>query len=121
MHLTRILLRKAARAPQDVNKVKFENPRLGLKLRSFVTGKNNRVKEVTGLEEMGLLFAALRANDFNEKYCQREVENMRKAFDEAKAQRDEIKRIANSGSVKLGRDLHYLQLNRYLKKFPSPK
>lgn len=121
MRLTQILLRARARTPQDINKVSFVKPRLGLKLRTFVTGKTNRVKEVTGLEELGLLFAAMKAHDFNEKYCQQEINKVRTVFVEAKKQRDETKRIANSGGVKIGRDLHFLQLNRYLKKFPEPK
>lgn len=120
MRLTQTLLKMRPRTPQDINIVPFARPRLGLKLRNFVTGKTNRVKEVTGLEELGLLFAALKTHDFNEKYCTQEIKNVETSFIEAKKQRDETKRIANSGGVKIGRDLHYLQMNRYLKKFPEP-
>lgn len=107
------------RHPQDPNRVRFRNPTLPMKLRRFVTGKTTQDRKETGMEELGLLFAALKANDFNEKYCQKEIDAVRKKNEDIKAQFIEKKRLIHSTEIKPGKDLHYLQLNRFLKKFPA--
>lgn len=109
------------RPQQNPEQIKFKNHRLPLRLRDRVSGKSSRTKEITGLEELGSMLAALKTHEFNEKYCQTEIAEMKKAFQQAKLVRDEERRIANSGVINTGTDLHYLQLNRYLKKFPQPK
>lgn len=118
MHLTRILLRTARRTPQDPNKVPFRNPSVSLKLRQSIAGRKERVKDDTGLEELALLFASLKANDFNENYCKKEIDNLQRVFLEGKKRRAEEKKLAHSIVVKPGRDLHHCQLNLYLRKFP---
>lgn len=72
---------------------------------------------VACLQEMSVVFAALKDNDFNEKHCAREIQALQKANIEAmnRAREDKLK---NSGQIStIGKDLNSKQLNRYLKKF----
>ncbi|KAG5680389.1 hypothetical protein PVAND_009898 [Polypedilum vanderplanki] len=122
MRLTRSLLRyvrgnKPARAPQNENKVPFQAI-LPLKLRERVSGKVDSVDTVPCLQELSILFAAMKDHDFDEKLCKKEIEALKKAHEIAEVQKKEDK-ARNSGLVvSTGRKLTSLQLNRYLKRFP---
>lgn len=89
------------------------------KLRDRVSGKNDRTKEATGLEEMTLLFQGLKTHDFNDKFLQKEAAAVRKSVVTLNEQRNEARRERESTTIKIGRNLHFLQLNRYLKRYPS--
>lgn len=82
-----------------------------------MSGKVDSQVSVACLQEMSVVFAALKDNDFNEKHCAREIQALQKANIEAmnRAREDKLK---NSGQIStIGKDLNSKQLNRYLKKF----
>lgn len=71
------------------------------------------------LQEMSVVFAALKDNEFNEKHCAREIQSLQKANIEGmnRAREDKLK---NSGQIStVGKQLNSKQLNRYLKKYPD--
>lgn len=84
-----------------------------------MSGKVDSQVSVACLQEMSIVFAAMKDNEFNEKHCQREIQALHKANIDAmnRAREDKLK---NSGQIStIGKDLNSKQLNRYLKKFAN--
>ena len=111
---------KQARLPQNVNKVKFQAI-LPMKLKNSVSGKSDRTPEVPCLHELSILFASLKDNEFDNSLCNKEIETLQKANVNYLNKKLAEKQITNKGIMKLGRDLNFRQLNKYLKGFPNPK
>lgn len=85
-----------------------------------MSGKVDSQKQtVACLHEMSVVFAAMKDNDFNEKSCAKEIENLKKAHVEALNQAREEK-LKNAGVVTtVGNQLTSKQLNKYLRRFPA--
>ncbi|KAG4077196.1 hypothetical protein HA402_016183 [Bradysia odoriphaga] len=120
MRLFFALLIKKGRDPQNVNKVPFKAV-LPMKLRNHVSGKSDRLKPVPCLQELTFLFAKLREHEFNDELCAKETAALRAANREYLTTRRETKQTRNEGKLVPGKDLHYKQLNNYLKLYPNPK
>lgn len=85
----------------------------------LVSGKVDSQKQVACLHEMSVLFAAMKDHEFNEAYCEKEIETLNKANIDAMNTARENK-LKNAGAITTtGRDLNSKQLNKYLKKFPE--
>lgn len=68
-----------------------------------------------------MFFASMKAHDFNEQYCQKEINDLKTTHMDGLMKQRGAKKLANTGAIKIGKDLHYLQMNRFLKRFPNPK
>lgn len=108
------------RGPQNINRVPFK-ALLPLRLRNHVSGKSDRTAEVPCLQELSVLFASMKNNEFNETLCRKEIENVQKAHVAHLNKRFADRETFNRGIVSTGRDLTFRQLNKYLRTFPNPK
>jgi len=107
-----------ARTPQNVNTVPFKAV-LPLKIRNHVSGKSDRQKLAPCIQELTVLFAKLKEHEFNDELCAKEVAILREANREYLTTRRVTKQTRNEGILTPGKDLHYKQLNQYLKWYPN--
>lgn len=112
---------KAKRAPQNPKRVPLSAPRLPFGLRNYVSTKKDNARDVPCQQQLQNLITKLAQNDFNQTFCQNEVEALSKAqiasFEQSNNERME-RRI---GEIKPGPTLKPIPLNKYLKKFPISK
>lgn len=108
---------KKARLPQNEKKVPFMQM-MPLALRDQVSGKGGRTSDVACVQEMTILFACLKNNEFNEAPCTKELSNFNGCYKTFLDEKFEQKQERQKGGVSIGRDLHSRELNVYLKKFP---
>lgn len=73
------------------------------------------------MQEISVLFAAMKDNDFNEQHCAREINALNKANKEALDCAKEQKMKNRGQIVTTGRQLTSKQLNKYLRGYPQPK
>lgn len=114
-----LALCKNARAPQNPDRVPFK-AMLPMKLNNTVSGKSDRQKEVPCLQELTILLASLKTNDFDESLCKREVETLRQTNIAYTQKRKLEKEATHRGIVSTGRTLSYRQLNKFMRGYPSP-
>lgn len=109
------------RAPQNIFKVPLKTPRLSLKLRDYVSGRNPAFEKRTSIQEIINVINAMSKHDFNTQYCQKEIAALQSAsqaeYDAWRARKAQAK----SGEIQPGQNLGGVRLNKYLKKFPEPK
>lgn len=112
-------LLKNARLPQSEAKVPFVEI-LPLKLRNFVSGKGSKTSNVACIQELSVLFACLKTNDFDQSRCAKEVSTLNGCYkthlDTEFARKAERRR----GEVSTGNKLRARQLNVYLRQYPTP-
>jgi len=95
---------------------------LPLRLRNHVSGKGEKTANVACLQEMAVMFACMKDNEFKEAKCGPQIERFQKCYSEHMTQKKEKKRKEDSGEVVAGTDsrkLSYRQLNQLLSKFPQ--
>lgn len=100
-----------ARAPQNPNKVPFREL-VQLQLKDKVDFKTETSSTGICLHEMTLVFSCFKRNNFNENYCQEELQRFQTCFDSAKG----LKGGENSHSTK---KISNLEVNKLLKRFPN--
>ncbi len=76
--------------------------------------------EVACLQELTVLFASMKNNDFNENKCSKEISTLQKNYKEFLDKKFELKH-KDSKILTAGRVLNSKQVNKYLKGFPNPK
>ncbi|KYN35439.1 Coiled-coil-helix-coiled-coil-helix domain-containing protein 1 [Trachymyrmex septentrionalis] len=118
MRLTSILFRNA-RQPQNENKVTFKEI-LPLKLKSSVSGKNQRLKEKGCLLEMSLLLTCLEENEFEDKRCSPELKALNQCYqvysstmERIHSLNDQIMPVPNS------KNLTHKQITHLLRRYPT--
>ncbi|XP_018786800.1 PREDICTED: coiled-coil-helix-coiled-coil-helix domain-containing protein 1 [Bactrocera latifrons] len=109
-----------ARAPQKEHTVPFQEI-LPLRLKNRVSGKADSSSDVACLQEMGVLFACLKDNEFVEKYCNKEIHQFQKCYKFYADSKFEAKKTVNQGIITPGKNLNYKQLNKYMRRFPNPQ
>jgi len=113
------LMKKAtARQPQNIKAVPFQAV-LPIKIRNHVSGKSDKQKLAPCIQELTVLFAKLKEHDMNDELCAKETAILREANREYLTNRRITKKTRNEGILTPGKDLHYKQLNKYLKMFPN--
>lgn len=96
--------------------------RLPLKLKEGVSGKGDKLKEVSCLHEMSVLFACFKRNEFNQALCSKEIESFQKCHTEATARKIDRKEKEAKGILTPGdRKMSSRQINQLLKAFPNTK
>ena len=114
---TAILLK--ARSPQQENAVPFQEI-LPLRLKNTVSGKSDSASDVQCLQEMAVLFACLKDNDFVESSCSKQIGNFQNCYKLHLDKSFAAKRNDNEGIVMPGKKLNYKQLNKYMRRYPNP-
>ncbi|XP_012537631.1 coiled-coil-helix-coiled-coil-helix domain-containing protein 1 [Monomorium pharaonis] len=118
MRLTSILCRNA-RQPQNEKKVPFK-ALLPLKLRDFVSGKNQMTTESRGcLYEMTLLLSCLEENEFEDKRCVPQLNALNQCF---KVYSDNMQRARSikeqTVPVPNSKNLTHKQITYLLRRYP---
>lgn len=115
MRILSTLLR--ARTPQNEAAVPFQEI-LPLKLKNSVSGKGDKTNDVACMQEMSILFACLKNNDFNESLCNKEVTTFNKCYKTFLDKKQVTKITQSKGILTPGKDLNFKQVNKILKKYP---
>ncbi|XP_037953869.1 coiled-coil-helix-coiled-coil-helix domain-containing protein 1 [Teleopsis dalmanni] len=108
------------RTPQNEKAVPFQEI-LPLRLKNRVSGKADSGSDVACLQEMSVLFACLKDNEFVEQYCNKEITQFKRCYKYFMDSKFQAKQTVNQGIVTPGKDLNYRQLNKYMRGFPNPK
>lgn len=116
MRTTSTLLK--VRLPQLESRVPFQEI-LPLRLKNQVSGKTDKGSDVACLQEMAVMFSCLKANDFNEDLCPKEVSTFKRCYKVYLDKKATKKETSSKGIVVPGKDLNYKQLNKVLKQFPT--
>nr|XP_045607483.1 coiled-coil-helix-coiled-coil-helix domain-containing protein 1-like [Procambarus clarkii] len=91
-------------------------------LRDHVSGKNDRQQNVACLQEMSILFACMKKNEFTQAFCSKEIESFQSCHKEfMHSQRMKNAQERQGLLVPGEKNLSHKQLNVLLKKYPQPK
>ncbi|XP_058814562.1 uncharacterized protein LOC131678427 [Topomyia yanbarensis] len=107
-----------ARIPQNEKTVSFKEI-LPLRLKNQVSGKTDKGSDVACLQEMAVMFSCLKANEFNERLCPKEVSSFKKCYKVYIDKKAVNKETSSKGILVPGKDLNYKQLNKVLRQFPN--
>lgn len=92
---------------------------LPISLRNRVSGKGDKGSAAPCIQEMSVLFACLKKNDFKEIKCSSELSTFQKCYDGHMAAKKILEDQGKKGNFTPGeRKLHFKQVNELLKKFP---
>ncbi|KAG7155923.1 coiled-coil-helix-coiled-coil-helix domain-containing protein 1-like [Homarus americanus] len=98
------------------------NNNLPIFLRDHVSGKNDKTNSVACLQDMSILFACLKKNDFNQAMCHKEIESFQNCHENFMHTQRLRKEQEKQGLLVPGeRNLSHRQINLLLKKHPQPK
>lgn len=91
---------------------------LPLRLRNHISGKAIRSRGKNCIQEMYVMMACLKKQEFDQTDCGREVQAFRKCSDHLAAELAIKKKRAQSVATS-GHELTTKQMNEFLKKFPQ--
>ncbi|XP_055837850.1 uncharacterized protein LOC129906202 [Episyrphus balteatus] len=114
------IIQGQGRRPQREHMVPFK-ALLPLSIRNRVSGKSDSSSDVACLQEMAVLFACLKDNEFAEKLCPKEIATFEKCYKVHMDKKFEAKKTDSLGIVAPGKDLNYKQLNKFMRFYPNPK
>lgn len=109
-----------SRLPQNIFRVPLKAPRLPLKLRNYVSGRNTNPEKKTSVQEVINVINAMSKHDFNQQLCQKEIAKMQHASQKEYEDWQARKAQAQSGEIQPGQKLGGIRLNKFLKKYPEP-
>ncbi|CDI97982.1 coiled coil helix coiled coil helix [Echinococcus multilocularis] len=96
-------------------------------LKNKVSGKGEKEPRAVCVEEMALMLACLKSNDFEEKPCSQVIDAFNKCVAAAELRRERNKQARQLGHFNNTSDdpdevkrLSSIQINRVLRKFPEP-
>ncbi|XP_031619855.1 uncharacterized protein LOC116338608 [Contarinia nasturtii] len=108
-----------SRRPQNPYKVPLAKPRLPFRLKDKIRGKGAKLEMNQTVQQMQNLITKLAQNDYDQRFCADEIklmnESARNSFQEYVKQKKENR----AEHVKPGKDVNAIQVNKYLKKFPT--
>ncbi|XP_021962429.1 coiled-coil-helix-coiled-coil-helix domain-containing protein 1 [Folsomia candida] len=120
MRLTNTLLRKG-KLPPNPKKIPFKEM-FPVQLKNEVSGAGQKSADVSCLEEMAVMFACMKKNEFKEVKCTPEIEKFMGCYHQHRADGKAAKQRQASGVVTVGRNPRNLttqQLNQLLRKHPQ--
>lgn len=111
-----LLIKKPSTEPVPFQQI------LPLQLKPGVSGKGDKVSEVCCLQEMSVMFACFKSNEFNQQACSKEIQSFQKCYlnnlESKKTKKErELKGVLTPGEKRLS----HKQLNLLLSKFPNIK
>ncbi|XP_017768519.1 PREDICTED: coiled-coil-helix-coiled-coil-helix domain-containing protein 1 [Nicrophorus vespilloides] len=109
----------AARGARKETSVPYQEI-LPLKLKQRVSGKGDNSSDVCCIQEMSLMLACFKLNEFDQSLCSKEVQNFSKCYQGHLQTKQKQKEMDEKGILRMGeRNLSHKQLNKYLRKFPN--
>lgn len=100
--------------------VKFEEL-LPLKLKEQVSGKGDRSKERVCVQEMSIMFACLKKNEFDQSLCSTEINKFQVCASKSYSDKFKRKQDMREGNISTGDvNLTPREINYLLKKYPNP-
>jgi len=108
----------ASRTPQREKIVPFQE-RLPLKLKNSVSGKADSTNDVACLQEMSIVFACLKNNDFNESLCSKELSTFQRCYKSFLDKKSDAKKVRDQGILTPGKNINSKQLNKLFKMHPN--
>ncbi|XP_065206758.1 small ribosomal subunit protein mS37 [Planococcus citri] len=123
MKLTETLYRRYPWQKYTTNEkhIKFR-PEMRMELRSNVAGNKQKFSSGACIQEMFIMMACLKKNEFDQTMCTNETNKFRQCNESYFANRDQKIKNQRSGIVTPGlKDLSAPQVNTLLKDFPKPK
>lgn len=109
---------KNKNAPQNPKRVPLAAPRLPFALRDRVSSKPRGTGNIPCHQELQNLISKLEQNEYNQSFCQKEINELNYAQKESHIQFLKDKAERRTGEIKPGQELNSVPLNKYLKKFP---
>lgn len=106
-----------ARVPQK-EPVPFQEV-LPLRLKKTVSGKGDKTSDVACLQEMAIMLACFKNNDFNQALCAKEISNFQGCYKDFAEKSNAKKGLEKKGILIPGeKKLTYKQVNALLRRFP---
>ncbi|KAF4518544.1 hypothetical protein B566_EDAN004288 [Ephemera danica] len=94
---------------------------LPLKLKNSVSGKGEKTTDVACLQEMAILFACFKKNDFNQMLCSQEINSFTSCYQQFDERKKAKKALDQKGVLTPGsKNLTHKQINQLFKKYPDP-
>ncbi|XP_066960593.1 small ribosomal subunit protein mS37 [Macrobrachium rosenbergii] len=95
---------------------------LPISLRDHVSGKSDKQKNVACIQELSVMLACLKDNDFSDSRCFKEI-NALKSCNEKYMNSERLKKLQDRTSelTPYEKNLSHKHLNHLLKKYPQPK
>ncbi|KYM97412.1 PREDICTED: coiled-coil-helix-coiled-coil-helix domain-containing protein 1 [Cyphomyrmex costatus] len=117
MKLMSILFRNA-RQPQNEKKVPFKEI-MPLKLKAYVSAKNQRVKDKGCLLQMTLLLTCLEENEFEDTRCTPELKALNQCFQVYQSNQERIYSQQEKLPVPNSKNFSQKQITNLLRKYPT--
>ncbi|CAL8077666.1 unnamed protein product [Orchesella dallaii] len=124
MHITEVLKKVWGRSPlppKEIKRIPFKE-QLPLQLKNSVSGKSEKGVDVSCLQEMAVMFACMKNNDFKEVKCAKEIDIYNNCNKEHTARKKQTKQKEVAGQIVTGtnaRNLTTKQMNHLLAKYPQ--
>jgi len=113
--IARAFGRKPAKEPFPFQEI------LPLALKDSVSGKGERTNESACLQEMAVLFACMKTNDFNQSLCTKEIGTFQKCNQNYLDQVKRKKAEGDSGFIGTKtKNVPYQKINKMLRNYPQP-
>lgn len=115
MRLTPVVLKRGWFPPE---KVQFQEL-LPLKLKNSVSGKSGKTNDLACIQEMTILFACLKKNNFNQQVCSNEINVFQKCYKDFTDEKIARKDLDRKGIISAGsKNLNHKQVSQLLSKYP---
>ncbi|GBP17484.1 Coiled-coil-helix-coiled-coil-helix domain-containing protein 1 [Eumeta japonica] len=93
--------------------------RLPLALKKTVSSKSEKTREASCLQEMAVMFACFKNNEFDQIKCSQEISSFQTCFENYKQRSAELKAQEKKGILVPGeKKLTHRQMNLLLKRYP---
>ncbi|KAI5704469.1 coiled-coil-helix-coiled-coil-helix domain-containing protein 1 [Diaphorina citri] len=110
--------RRLIKYSKDENRVKFD-PILPLELKNRVSGKGGDSKKAGCIQEMSMAFSCLKANDFVQTNCAKEIKDFIACADLRRSNKYIKKQEFHKKEISIGdKDLKAWEIDALLKKYP---
>lgn len=95
---------------------------LPMQLNNSVSGKGDKTTDVCCVQEMMIMFACFKKNEFNQKLCSKEIDGFQKCYvDNLNSKKEKKEREAKGMLTPGEKKLSHKQLNLLLTRYPTIK
>lgn len=113
-----IPVRSLGRRKQDEKRVELKIMR-PLRLREYVSGRGSGSDNVTCIQEMSVMMACFKANEFEQAPCAPEISKFQNCVTESRKAMLEREEMLKKGITVGAKKLNHFQVNKLLKKHPD--
>lgn len=111
-------MRPLGRRRQDEKRVELKIMR-PLRLRDYVSGRGSGNDNVACIQEMSVMMACFKANEFEQAVCAPEIAKFQNCVTASRQAQMEREEILKKGITVGAKKLNHLQVNKLLKKHPD--